>query len=209
LGRKGEAVAINVGEHDALGAEGSSQADVKATNRASAHHQDGVAFAHVNEALGVQYTGKGLGNGGFIKAQVPGNLVDAVGFEHGGWDHHFFGKTTGELVTHRGLVDANSLLAGFTGPTFFAGDRSDDLDPVSDRETGGVGADLNNLTGYFMADDLRGVKSRVTVVKNFGVGATRGAGLDPYLELVGSGLRVSTSITSRFPGLVNMAALTD
>jgi hypothetical protein len=93
------------------------------------------------------------------------------------------------LVTHGGLVDANSLLACLTGPTFFAGHGSDDLDPVSDRETGGVGADLNNLTGYFMANDLRGVKSRVTVVENFGVGAARGAGLDPYLELVCSCLR--------------------
>jgi hypothetical protein len=83
------------------------------------------------------------------------------------------------------LVDANTLLARFAGPTLFARHSGNDLHALADAVAGGATSHLNNFSRNLVANDLRWLEAWVSVMENLCVCSAGRAGLNSNLELIG------------------------
>jgi hypothetical protein len=77
------------------------------------------------------------------------------------------------------LVNANTLFARMASPTVFAGYSGNNLDPIANFVTDDIRANGNNLTRYFVPNNLRWLEAGVSVMKNLGVCSAGGTGFDP------------------------------
>jgi hypothetical protein len=84
------------------------------------------------------------------------------------------------------LVRANCHLSGLAGPAGSARNCRNNLDAVAYLYGSYISTNKNNFAGNLMANDLWWGKARVTVIKNLGVGAARGAGVNAELYFVSS-----------------------
>jgi hypothetical protein len=140
---------------------------------------------YVDELLGIESTSQRLRYRCFVIADVIGNLVDAVDLEDRLGNHHFFSKPTRVLIPHRCLIDTDSHSIGLAGPTFAAGNSSNDLNAVSPSEARHRLANFHNFARYFVTDDLRRGESRMAMKEDFCVRAAGRAGMHSNLQFRG------------------------
>jgi hypothetical protein len=79
------------------------------------------------------------------------------------------------------LIRADSHLVSQARPASAARNCRDYLNAISNFYGLHVLSYCHNFASYFVADDLRWGKSRVTVIKNLGVGATSGTSVNAQL----------------------------